>query len=173
MKPPKWGLFLLFSHQVVSNSLWPHGLQHARLPCPSSPEFAQGHVHWVSDAIQHLTLSPSSAALNLSQHQGLFQWVSSSHQVAKVLELQLQHQSFQSIQGWFPLRLTGLISLLFRGLSSLLQHHSWKPAILQCSAFFPVQLSHPHMNTGKTIALTRQTFVSRVMTLLFNTLSIQ
>ena len=62
-------------------------------------EFAQTHVHWVSDAIQpsHLLLSPSSLALNLSQHQGVFQWVSSSHQVAKVLEFQLQHQSFQWI----------------------------------------------------------------------------
>ena len=62
------------------------------------PEFAQTHVHWVSDAIQpsHPLSSPSPAS-NLSQHQGLFQWVSSSHQVPKVLELQLQHQSFQRI----------------------------------------------------------------------------
>ena len=62
-------------------------------------EFAQVHVHWVSDAIQpsHPQSSPSPPALNLSQHQGLFQWVGSSHQVAKVLELQLQHQSFQWI----------------------------------------------------------------------------
>ena len=62
------------------------------------PEFAQTHVHWVSDAIQPShPLSPSSLALSLSQHQGLFQWVSFSHQVARVLELQLQHQSFQWI----------------------------------------------------------------------------
>ena len=63
------------------------------------PEFAQTHVHWVSDAIQppHPLLPPSLAALNLSQHQGLFQWVSSLHQMAKVLELQLQHQCFQWI----------------------------------------------------------------------------
>ena len=61
------------------------------------PEFAQTHVHWVSDAIQtsHLLLPPSPPTFNLSRHQGLFQWVSSFHQVAKVLELQLQHQSFQ------------------------------------------------------------------------------
>ena len=60
------------------------------------PEFIQTHVHWVSDAIQpsHPLLPPSPPSLNLSQHQGLFQWISSSHQVAKVLELQLQHQSF-------------------------------------------------------------------------------
>ena len=64
------------------------------------PEFTHTHVHWVTDAIQpsHPLLSPSPPALNLSQHQGLFKWVSSSHQVAKVLELQLQHQSFQ----WTP-----------------------------------------------------------------------
>ena len=63
------------------------------------PEFTQTHVHWVSDAIRpsHPLSSPSPAALNLSQYQGLFQWVSTSHQVAKVLEFQLQHQSFQWI----------------------------------------------------------------------------
>ena len=62
------------------------------------PEFARIHVHWVSDAIQpSYPLSPSSLAFNLSQHQGLFQWIGSSHQVAKVLELQFQHQSFQWI----------------------------------------------------------------------------
>ena len=61
------------------------------------PEFAQIHIHWVSDAIQpsHPLSSPSSPTFNLSQHQGLFKWISSSHQVAKVLEFQLQHQSFQ------------------------------------------------------------------------------
>ena len=72
------------------------------------PEFTQTHVHQVSDAIQpsHPPLAPSPPALNLSQHQGLFKWVISSHQVAKILELQLQHQSFQrifrndSLYGW-------------------------------------------------------------------------
>ena len=83
-------------------SLQPHGLQHARLPCPSpTPELTQTRVHWVSDAIQssHPLLSPFPPAFNLSQHQGLLQWVSCLHQVAKVLELQLQHQhqSFQWI----------------------------------------------------------------------------
>ena len=64
------------------------------------PEFTETHVHWVGDAIQpsHPLLSPSPPAFNLSQHQGLFKWVSSSHQVAKVLKFQLQHQSFQ----WTP-----------------------------------------------------------------------
>ena len=83
---------------TVYLTLRPHGPQHARLPCPSPlPEFAQTHVHWVGDAVQpsHHLSSPSPLALSLSQHQGLFQWVGSSYQVAKVLEL--QHQSFQWI----------------------------------------------------------------------------
>ena len=94
----KWMLLLLFSHEVVSSSLWPHKLQHTRHPCSSLLlEFVQTHVHWVGDAIQpsHPLSSPSPPALNLSQHQGLFQWVGSLHQVAKLLEL--QHQSFQWI----------------------------------------------------------------------------
>ena len=97
----------------------------------------------------------------------LFQWASSSHQVAKVLELQLQHQSFQWIFriDWFDL-------LAVQGtLKSLLQHHSSKAPILQRSAFFMVQLSHPYMTTGKTIVLTKWTFVGQVMSLLFNMLS--
>ena len=104
---------------VVSDSLRLHGLQHTRPPCLSPhPEFTQTHVHWVGDAIQpsHPLSSLSSPALNLSQHQGLFQWVNSSHQVAKVLELQLQHQSFQT-QDWSPLGWTGWISLQSKGLS--------------------------------------------------------
>ena len=77
-----------------------------------------------------------------------------------------------NIQGWYALGLTGLTSLLSKGLSkSLLQHHSSKASILQCSAFFTVQLSNPYMTTGKTIALTRWTFVDKVMSLLFNMLS--
>ena len=91
---------LQFSHSVMSNSLWSHGLKHTRLPCPSPlPELAQTHIHQVGDAIQpsHPLSSPSPPALNLSQHQGLFRWISSLHQVAKILEFQLQHQSFQWI----------------------------------------------------------------------------
>ena len=87
-----------FSHSVMSDSLRPHKLQHARPSCPSpTPGVHQTHVHQVSNAIQpsHPLSSPSPPALNLSQHQGLFKKVSSSHQVAKVLEFQLQYQSFQ------------------------------------------------------------------------------
>ena len=137
-------------------------------------EFTQTHVHWVSDTIQpsHPLLSPSHLAFNLSQHQGLFKWVSCSHQVAKVLEFQLQYQSFQWIFRTDFLY-DGLVgSPAVQGtLKSLLQHHSSKASILWCSAFFIVQLSHPYMTTGKNIAFTRWTFVSKEMSLLFNTLS--
>ena len=88
-------------------------------------ESPQTHVHWVSDAIQtsHPLSSPSPPALNLSQHQGLFQWVRSSHQVAKVLELQLQCRSLQWIlRVEFPLQLTGLISLQSKRLSRVFSH---------------------------------------------------
>ena len=87
-----WCSLVQSSCSVVSDSLWPHGLQHARLPVHYQLlEFTQTHVHWVSDAIQssYPLSSPSPPAFNLSQHQGLSQWISSSHQVAKVLELQL------------------------------------------------------------------------------------
>ena len=90
-----------FSCSVVSDFLRPHESQHARPPCPSpTPRVYPTHDHWVGDAIlpSHPLSSPSPPAFNLSQHQGLFQWVSSSHQVAKVLEFQLQHQSVQ----WTP-----------------------------------------------------------------------
>ena len=76
-----------------------------------------------------------------------------------------------SIQDWFPLGLTGWISLQSKGLSRVFQHHRWKASILQNSAFFMVQLSHSYMITENTIGLTRQTFVGKVMSLLFNTLS--
>ena len=137
------------------------------------PEYNQTHVHWVSDAIQpsHLLSSPSPA-LNLSQHQGLFQWVSSSHQLAKVLEFQLQQQSFQWIPGLICFRMDWLDLLAVQGtLKILFQHHSLKASILQCSAFFIVQFLYPYVTTGKTIALTRWTFVDKVMSLLFNMLS--
>ena len=76
-----------------------------------------------------------------------------------------------NFQDWFPLGWTRCISLLSKGLKSLLQHHSSKASITQCSAFFIVQLSHPYMTTGKTIASTRRTFVGKVMSLLLNMLS--
>ena len=95
-------------------------------------EVTQTHIHWVSDAVQpsHPLSSLSPPALNSSQHQNLFQWVNSSHEVAKVLELQLQHQSFQRTS----FRMDWLDLLAVQGtLKSLLQHHTSKASILQCS----------------------------------------
>ena len=138
------------------------------------PEITQTHVHRVSDAIQpsHTLLSPSPPAPNPSQHQGLFQRVNSSHEVAKVLEFQLQHQSFQWTPRMISFRMDWLDLLEVQGtLKSLFQYHSSKASILLRSAFFIVQLSHPYLTTGKTIALTRWTFVDKVMSLLFNMLS--
>ena len=137
-------------------------------------ELTQTHIHQVSDAIQpsYLLSSPSLPAFNLYQHQGLFQWVNSSHQVAKVLEFQLQDQSFQWIFRTISFRMNYLDLLAVQGtLKSLLWHHSSKALILQHSAFFIIQLLHPYMTTGKTIALTRQIFVGKIMALLFNMLS--
>ena len=168
-----------FSHSVMSDSLQPHKSQHALPVHHQLPEFTRTHVHWVSDTIQqrldgtiYPLLSPSPPTFNLSQHQGLFQWVSSSHQVAKVLEFQLQHQSFQWTLRTDLFMMDWLELLAVQGtLKSLPKHHSSKASILRCSAVFIVQLSHPYMTTGKTIALTRQTFPDKVISLIFNMLS--
>ena len=138
-------------------------------------EFAQTHILWANEAIQasHPLLPPSPFAFSLSKHQcKAFQWVGFSNQVTKLLELQLQHQSFQCILSVESiLGLTDLISLLQGTLKSLLQHHNSKASILWHSAFFMVQLSHPYMTTGKTIASTKRTLISKMMSLLFNLLS--
>ena len=137
------------------------------------PESTQTHDHWVGDAIQpsHPLLYPSPS-FSLSQHQGLFQWVSSSHQVAKVLEFQLQHQSFQWI-----FRNDFLSDWLVWSTCSPRDSQESSPILqfsntkVRCSAFFIVQLSHPYTTTGKTITLTKRTFVDKVMSLVFNLLS--
>ena len=103
----------LFSCQGMSDSLWPHALQHARHPCPSpSLRISQVHVHWLGAVIQssHLLTPSSPSAFSLSQHQDLFQWVCCWHKVAKVLKLQLCMSFQKCIQSWFTLRLTSLIS---------------------------------------------------------------
>ena len=111
--------------------------------------------------------APSPFAFSLSQHKGLFKWVSSTHHVAKVLELST------SVLPWFISLWIDWFDLLAaqRTIKSILQQHSSKASVLQCSAFFTIQLSHSYMTTGKAIALTIWTFVSKVMSLLFNTLS--
>ena len=129
------------------------------------PELAQTHVHHVGDAIQpsHPLSSPSLPAFNLAQHQGLFSmsqffasggpkyWSSS-------FSISLSNEHWRLIS----FRIDWLDLLAVQGtLKSLLQHHSSKASILQCSAFFMVQRSHPYMTTGKTIALTRRTFIGK------------
>ena len=112
-------------------------------------------------------------AFNLSQHQGLFQWTGSSHQVGQSIGASASVSVLpKNIQDWFPSRMDWFDLLAVQGtLKSLLQHHSSKASILRCSAFFMVQLSHLHMTTGKIIALTIQNFVRKVTSLLFNMLS--
>ena len=159
-----------FSHSVLSDSLQPHGLQHDTLPCPSPTLRAYSNSYpSISDAIQppHPLLSPSSPALNLSKHQGIFQWVISLHQMTKVLSFSLNISPSNDYSGLIPFGMDWLDLLVIQGtLKSLPQQHSSKASILWHSAFFIVQLSHPYMTTGKTIALTRRTFVGKAMSLL-------
>ena len=127
-----------FSHSVMPNSLQPCGLQHTRLLSPSpTPGSCSNYVHQVGDAIQptHPLSSSSLSAHNLSQHQSLFQWVSSSHQVAKVLELQLQQTLPMNIQDSFPLGWTCWI-LQSKGLSKVFSNTT-----VQKHQFFSAQLS--------------------------------
>ena len=151
----------------MSDSLQLHGL-HTQdfLVLHYLLEFAQTHVHQVSDAIQpsHPLSSPSPPVLNLSQHLGLFQWGGPLHWNFSISPSD-EYSGLMSFRiDWFDL-------LAVQGtLKSILQHHSSKASIV-CSAFFIVQLSHPYMTTGKTITLTRWTFVGKVMTLLLNMLS--
>ena len=131
------------------------------------PEFTQTQVHWVGDAIQpsHPLLSPSHPSLTLSQHQSLFQWVSSSYQVAEVF--QFQYQSFQWIYKT-DFHYDGLVGSLC--IPSDSQESSPTPQFKSINfsvlSFFTVQFTHPHIITRKAIALTRQTFVGNIMSLL-------
>ena len=137
------------------------------------PELAQTHVHWVGDAIQpsHPLLSPllpsifPSIRVFFNESVLLIRWpkywsfsfsISPSNEYTGLTFFRIDWLDLLAVQGTFK---------------SLLQHHSSKPSILPHKAFFMVQLSHPYMTTGKTIALTRQTYVGRVMSLLFNMLS--
>ena len=137
------------------------------------PKFTETHVHRVGDAIQpsHPLSSPSPSALNLPQHQGLFQEVSCIRW-PKYWSSSFSISPSSEYSGLISFRMDWLDLLAVQGtLKSLLQHHSSEASILWCSAFFMFQLSHPYMTTGKTIALTRWTFVGKVMSLLFNMLS--
>ena len=136
-------------------------------------DLAQVHVHWVADAIQpsHLLLSPSPPSVFISI------WIFSNESVLcigwpKYWSFSFSISPFNEYSGLICFRIGWLELLAVQGtLNNLLQHHSSKTSILQGSAFLMVQLSHPYMTTGKTIALTRWIFVSKIISLLFNTLS--
>ena len=159
----------------MSSSLWPHGLQHTRPPCPSPTPWVYSNSSPLSQWC-HPTISssvvpfcsclqsfPASGSFEMSQlfaSGGQSIGVSASTSVPPM-----------NTQDWFPLGWTGWISLQPRDSQESSQHHSSKASILLHSAFFIVQLSHPYMTTGKTIALTRQTFFGKVTSLLCNMLS--
>ena len=138
------------------------------------PEFTQTHVHRVSDAIQpsHPLSSPSPPAPNPSQHQSLYSESALRMRWPEYWSFSFSIIPFKEHPGLISFRMDWLDLLAVQGtLKSLLQHHSSKASILWCSAFFTVQLSHPYMTTGKTIALIRCTSVGKVISLLFNSLS--
>ena len=132
------------------------------------PEVAQTHVHQVSNTIQpsHPLSSPSPPSFSLSQPQGLFHVPVLHIRWPKYWSFSFSTSPSNEHSGLISFRIDWFDLLAVQGtLQSLLQHHSSKASILQCSAFFIVQLSHPCMTTGKTIALTRRTFVGKVMSL--------
>ena len=138
------------------------------------PELAQTHVHWVGDTIQpsHLPSSPSLPAFNLSQHQDFSKESFLHIRWPKYWSFSFNISPSNEYSGLISFWIDWLDLLAVQGtLKSLIQHHSSKASILQCSAFFIAQLSHPYMTTRKTIALTRQISVSKVMSLFFNMLS--
>ena len=158
----------------MSDSLQLHELQHSRLPCPSpSPRLCSTHVHWVGDAIQPShPLSPASApALNLSQHQGLFKELALCMRWPRYWSFSFSICPTNEYSGLISFRIDWFDLAVQDTLTSLPQHHGSKASILQCSAFFMVQLSYPYMTTGKTIALVSWTVVGKVMSLIFNLLS--
>ena len=164
-----------FSHSVMSSSLQPHGLQHARLLCLSpTPGLAQTHIHSLVVPTNHLILCRPLLLL-----PSIFPSIRVSSNESALCIRWPKYWNFSSsispsdeYSGLIPFRFDWFDLLEVQGtLKSLFQHHSSKASILWHSAFFMVQLSHPYMITGKNIALTRQTFVSNVMSLLFNMLS--
>ena len=135
------------------------------------PEFPQTHVHWISDAIQ-----PSHSLLPLFLLLSIFPIIKVFSNVSALCIRWPKYCSFSisppnEYSGLISLRVDWFDFLAIRAtLKSLLQHHSLKTSVLQCSAFLVVQISHPCMTTGRTIALTIQTFVGKAMSLLFNML---
>ena len=161
----------------MSNSLQPHGLQHTRLPCPSPTPRACSNscplCRWCHPTISSSVI-PFSSCLQSFPASGSFLM----SQLFTTGDQSIRASASASvlpviIQDWFPFRIDWLDLLAVHGiLKSLFQHRSSKASILRHSALFMVQLSHPYMTTGKSIALTRQTFVGKIMSLLFNILSV-
>ena len=154
----------------MSNSLQPHGLQHIKLPCPSLyPGVCSDSCPFNEQCRPTISSSviPFSSCLLSFPESGSFPRVSSPNQMQSIGVSASASVFSVNIQGRFPLGLTGLISLLSKGLSRV-EHHSLKALILWCLGFFMVHLSHPYVTTGKTIGLTILTFVNKVMSLLFN-----
>ena len=160
-----------FSRSVVSNSSWPHGLQHTRLLCPpptpgvypnSCPSSWWCHPTNLSSVIPLLLLPSIFPSIRVFSKESVLhiRWpkywsfsfsISPSNEYSELISFRVDWFDLLAVQGT---------------LKSLLQHHSSKASILRSSDFFIVQLSHPYMTTGKTIALTRQTIVSKAMSLL-------
>ena len=165
-----------FSRSVVSDSLWPHGLQHARLLCLSPTPRVYSNSRplswWCHPTISSYVI-PFSSRLQSFPASGSFQMsqlFASGGQTIGSFSFSISPSNEYS--GLISFRMDWFDLLAVQGtLKSLLQHHSSKASILWHSAFFIVQLSHPCMTTGKTIALKRWTFVGKVMSLLFNMLS--
>ena len=160
---------------VVSDPLQSHGLKHARLTCLSPTPGVYSNscpLRWWCHPTISSSVKPFSSCLQSFPASGSFQmsqfFASGGQSVGVSASASILPMN---IQDWFPLGLTGWISLQFKTLKSLLQHHNSKASILQHLSFLIVQLSHPYMTTGKTIALTRWNFVGKVMSLLFNKLS--
>ena len=168
-----WPSSVLFSLSFMSDSLWPHGLQHARFPCPAPTPRACSKScplsRWchptTSSLCRPLFILPSifpSIRVFSSEWVLRIRWpkywsfsfsISSSSEYSGLISFSMDWLDLLAVQETHK---------------SVLQHHSLKASILQHSAFFIVQLSHPYMTTGKPIALTRWAFVSKVMSLLFN-----
>ena len=137
------------------------------------PELAQTHVHRIGDVIQpsHPLSSPSPPAFNPSQHRVFSNESILSTRWPKFWSFSFSISPFNEYSGLISFRMDWLDLLAVQGtLKSLLQHHSSKASILQCSAFFMVQLSYPYMTTGKTISLTIQILAGKAMSLLLNML---
>ena len=163
-----------FSRSVVSDSLRPHGLQHARPSCPSPTPGVYSNScplsRWCHPTISSSVVPFCLPSFVASRSFPVSQFLASGGQSIWVSASTSVHPS--EYPGLISFRMDWLGLLAVQGtLNSLLQHHSLKASVLQCSAFFIVQLSHPYMTTGKTIALTRWTFVGKLMSLLFNMLS--